>query len=140
MNLSWEWVGGFFDGEASFRNWYVVRTLHVIVEVTQKEREILEDIKQFLNAELNIYAGIYYLKPFDTWRLFVSALEDAALLSVTVYPHLRHPKRKLDCQDLITTARRHAQQRIPEEQARHRIKLVQRYRKVLEITKQPHFF
>lgn len=138
MKLSWEWLGGFFDGEASFRDWYVQRTLHVIVEVTQKEREILEDIKQFVNAELNIYARIYYLKPFGTWRLYVSGLEDTTLLSVRVYPHLRHPKRKRDCQDLIETATRHAKERIPEEQARHRLKLVQRYKRVLEITKIPH--
>ncbi len=135
--ISWNWVAGFFDGEATFRAYYERehKWLHFHSHITlpQKERAILERIRQFVNDELRIELRIYWDKSGAVWRMFCSGFEDVYRLAHKLYPHLHHPKRREAALDVMNSIIRHAQMMIPIERRRHRIRAAERYEGILRL-------
>ena len=56
--LTWEYVGGFFDGESCVA-WEVRKDRHPVAVLSQKNRMILDLIGEFLRTEDITHFGVY---------------------------------------------------------------------------------
>lgn len=72
MKLSWEWIGGFFEGEGCV-TWYAGEEGHrgrgAVISIGQKEKEPLKQIATFLAQEGFRGVRLYWRKPYPSkWR------------------------------------------------------------------------
>ena len=105
--ITWEWLGGFSDGEASFTFLYVDKRLVSGLEIPQKRRPILERIREFLKEKAGAEGTLYYARDKKQWRLRYAALEDAYRVAHAIYPYLNREHQKERAIRFMEAIRKH---------------------------------
>lgn len=92
----WSWLAGLFEGEGTAGNYPAsdrrrsrVTRDRLVVTITQKERNMLDEVKRITGC-----GSIHFTKSWNgfTW---VAASRAARTVLVTLYPYLRSPRRQL---------------------------------------------
>ena len=143
--MTWEWVGGFYNGEAHLDATvrehkyygYKYRFLNVKVEIGQKDRSVLEKINAFLEKNLGAIGKITYDPSRKINILHHTRAEDCFLMAKKLLPYLHLPLRRKQAQKLTKTTLDYARKQAPKERKRHRIKFAERWERILELGKNP---
>ena len=142
--ITWEWVGGFYNGEAYFdatvREYtlygYKRRSLYAKAEVGQKDRSVLDKINTFLEKQLRAIGRIRYDPSRAIHILSHIRAEDAYRIAKKLLPYLHLPLRRKQAQKLMRITLDYARKQAPIERARHRIALAERWERIVEMGRQ----
>lgn len=89
--MDWQYLAGFFDGEGNFHINIIKRTAQLKIRIYSTNRQILEDIKNFVGVG-NIYDKGYRLKKYPTQNIIfefvVGKKQDCLNFLNQIYPHL----------------------------------------------------